>query len=1306
MANTVSFTLTPPSSAIPPADGLQAPDTFLPAQVVALQESPDLFQLDQPLPLPDHPGLIYKGLLSKGGGFGVVHRLYDSQRKRYLALKIPIKLDNPHVQQNFHQEAKTLFELMSEASHPNVVSPVCSLQVDGVPWLITELVDGPSLAWLLEGDWDRTRTTDHPGSGSTTNDQAQRQAPPGGHAPAWRSNLDDFTQRLSIALDIAAGMAFVHDHGLLHLDLKPDNVVIDDQQGIARLIDFGLAQTAQAYQEIQLPLLAEEQTGSTMSLSFLQGAGWGGGTRPYMAPEQFQGFAYCTPATDLYAFGILLHVLELRRHPFHAPEDTTKAWSHLHLHQPVDEMALRNGVSHPDLARLILDCLAKDPEQRPPSFTQVHTRLTTIYQQVAGHPAPSLEARDENPDQQLERLKRQAYWRIERDPRQAEELLRQALTLAPGDSWILGYLAATLRILRRQDEAEALARQAVEQDKNNFHAWDLLRLFSFERGDFKQAQDLGKTIESLHPCEPVYTAHRIHLDLRILEWDLWHKRYTTKFPQGVMVIHIADACQLPLPETLAQHLAQAHARWPHEPSFLEQQVRLAQYQGRQQQCLVDPAVQAQLESDVDGTFGQMFHMIQHISLYHQIISSLESELPSDWNGAVHVALATLLASEPTRRHEGMTLLEKYLKGHPGCCQAWRTLGRLRREAGDPAGGIEALRQAQRLDPDQPAVLGELCWALAASGTPWEGIQKMVDDFVPGHWVRDDFWNLVGLAAELSRQPAYAAEAFRKALEHSPHDGHLVGNWMQCLRQIGQIDQAVEVAQAWLVDHKDTAPAAVWNQLGLAEAARGRHIPELFHQALELDQQEPYFIGNRMDSLRQTDQAAQAVSEGRAWLRTHGATKATAYVWFYLGKAEAALGQHAQAIECFGRGMQLSPWDSNVLGNRLSSLRQSGQAEQALAEGRAWLTQQEHSQTLATDFFWSQLGLAEDMLGQHAQAAESFRRAQVLAPKNPLYPGNRMTSLCALGQAAQALTEGRAWLAEHGENLANDLFWNQLGLVQDTLGQQALASESFRRALVLAPENHTYIVHLMDSLRKMGHPEQALAEGQAWLEHRQTLATCVFWNMFGLVLDALGQHALAAESYRRAMVLAPENARYIGNRMTSICAMGHPEQALAEGRAWLAEHGEHLADSLLWYRLALAELALKRHAAAAEWFRHALAQAPHQQEFLVNRMVCLIHIGQTAQALAEGEAWLQSHGASQASAQLHQALDLARTKTQAVADGNQTPNQPSAHSTTSGDHQMAEPASRLQPDSGRTPQRSRLGRLFTMARSLVGSLFGK
>lgn len=159
---------------------------------------------------------------------------------------------------------------------------------------------------------------------------------------------------LAVAIDIATALEFAHAAGVIHRDLKVDNVLIG-ADGVAVLSDFGIARTVSGY---------VTATGGDMTI----------GTPAYVSPEQAQGRPL-DGRSDLYGLGVTLYKAATGELPFRSPDWFELA--RMHVEEPPPPPTRRPGLS-PRLERAILRCLAKHPDDRYPSATHLLADLRDI----------------------------------------------------------------------------------------------------------------------------------------------------------------------------------------------------------------------------------------------------------------------------------------------------------------------------------------------------------------------------------------------------------------------------------------------------------------------------------------------------------------------------------------------------------------------------------------------------------------------------------------------------------------------------------------------------------------------------------------------------------------------------------------------------------------------------------------------------------------------------------------------------------------------------------------------------------------
>ena len=250
------------------------------------------------------------------GGMGSVYLARDLTLDREVAIKV-VKTDTSarEIQDRLKREARTAARL----SHPNVVPLYSFGEVDGMPYFVMGYVRGESLAARIRRD------------GKLTEDDARR-----------------------VLADVADALDHAHRQGVVHRDVKPDNVLLDDESGRALLTDFGVAKALGG--------------GETMT-----SAGSVVGTPSYMSPEQAAGRADIDGRSDLYSLGVMGYAMLSGRLPFEGKTAGDIMAKHL-TQEPPALRALAPQISDATV-QVVERCLAKDPARRWPDARSLKTAL-------------------------------------------------------------------------------------------------------------------------------------------------------------------------------------------------------------------------------------------------------------------------------------------------------------------------------------------------------------------------------------------------------------------------------------------------------------------------------------------------------------------------------------------------------------------------------------------------------------------------------------------------------------------------------------------------------------------------------------------------------------------------------------------------------------------------------------------------------------------------------------------------------------------------------------------------------------------
>ena len=250
---------------------------------------------------------------------GIVYKARDRRLKRLVAIKVlpPELAFRAEIRTRFLREAETAAQL----SHPNIV-PIYSVdERDGIVYFVMALVDGENLAARLHTQ------------GALSPGEARR-----------------------ILLEVAHALAYAHERGVVHRDIKPDNILLQSGDGRVLVTDFGIARAVTEGADARL-------TATGMAI----------GTPAYMSPEQSTGDRTIDGRSDLYSLGVVGYQMLTGDPPFEAVSTPALLVKHL-SERPEPIMSRRRGVP-PDLERAVMLLLEKDPDHRFPSAAALCTAL-------------------------------------------------------------------------------------------------------------------------------------------------------------------------------------------------------------------------------------------------------------------------------------------------------------------------------------------------------------------------------------------------------------------------------------------------------------------------------------------------------------------------------------------------------------------------------------------------------------------------------------------------------------------------------------------------------------------------------------------------------------------------------------------------------------------------------------------------------------------------------------------------------------------------------------------------------------------
>jgi serine/threonine-protein kinase len=806
------------------------------------------------------------------GGMGEVYRARDTDLDRPVAVKVISEriAQSRTAIERFEREARTVARL----SHPNILEIHDFGRDEGVVYAVTELLEGKDLR-------DRIR-----------------------------AGLLPLSKAMEIGIAVADGLAAAHSKGIVHRDIKPDNVFITST-GQVKILDFGIAGLRAGTTE---PGSSEAPTES------LTQAGAVIGTVGYMSPEQVRG-EQADHRSDIFSLGCLLYEVLSGKRAFQG--ETSHDTAMAVLNRDPDPIANHRPDVSPGVESVVRRCLEKEPDERFESARDVAFALQAITE--SGRVSPIF-------DEDKRRKKRRRFlagataaiavilvlvvayqmWRAAPPVPEEKHLAILPFTAAGDDP-------------RLQESAAGLTRAlasglALIQQRSQGGFWVVPLDEAEDRG--------GPTLEDAHRVFNVTVAitgelRRVGEGLRL---DLEAIDATTARPvrvatiedslsnlasfQEVPVQRVCTMLEIPLtPETLDLLASTATTT----PQGFESFIRGIGILGEKNEESLDEAI-ALLENatSLDPLFAA-----GRTALGRAYLAKFEVSKDQEWAERVEAEVARVINDGP-RPEEGYTLL----------ADLRQTEDRLPER-------IDALENAVRVAPENAEAHEALARAYQKGGREEESerhYQRAI--FLrPGFWPTYD--HLAGFYMDQGRYDA-AATQYREVVSSAPRLTRGYNNLGAMLSWLGHLDEAREVfEQSLAIEPSRSALSNLgtlyFDDRRFADAAR------MFELAIEEDDSRYLAWGNLAYAYKfgPAPEKADGCFRSAIELAEEGLESTPDDVWIMtdLASYNAMVGEHERGLEMVERAVAAEPTEPQLIAQIAEAYEDLGDRERALE----WVT---------------------------------------------------------------------------------------------------------------------------------------------------------------------------------------------------------------------------------------------------------------------------------------------------------------------------------------------------------------------------------
>jgi len=1144
------------------------------------------------------------------GGMGDVFRGRDTDLGRELALKV-LREDHrghPELARRFVEEAQIGGQLV----HPGI-APIYDFgrSADGRPFFTMKLVKGRTLHELLA---------------------------------ARRTAAEDLPRYLAIFEQVCQTMAYAHARGVIHRDLKPNNIMVGSF-GEVQVMDWGLAKVlprseASGGKAATESAVSAIRTVRSSSPANATQAGSVLGTPAYMSPEQANGDIQTTDErADVFGLGSILCKI-LTGHPAYTGSTGQAILRKAMRGDTVDALErLENLGADEELCELTRRCLSIDRQQRPRHAGEVADAVTDYSRGVRERLRRAEEERVDAEARAREEAKRRALadqLALEARARATSERRRRRVTVGLAASVLaLAGLAGDTWLLRQQSRVRrhAAVVQALGEARR-------LQVAAYS-ADADEAARLAEAVAAVERAEGLLAQggdtrqkHEARALMNSLAADREALRKESEWLGRLIEIR---STKVESADGFAAETGYAavfrEAEIDPDSSSTEAAERI---QARK------PAVAQALVAALDDWAAVRRTQKKDVGAARQLTEVARLADPNPWRGRLRAALdqprgkdrlVTLRAIADSARVEDMPavsldllgvslldegdaqaaadLLLKAQRAHPSDGWLKYNLARSLDKLGRTEEAIRYLMAARTIHPE---TAHDLAHALERMGEADEAI-VMFRDLIRLRGTEER--NLVCLAGVLQNQGvlAEAVTQLREAIRLKPDNARAHNNLGFALKCQGKLDDAmleyraairiepddakahINLGLLLFVDKHEYAAAAAeyreairikpddaesHNDLGLALRGQGRLDDAIteYRASISIKPDDARTHNNLGGALGDIGKREEAIAEYRTAIRLKSDY---AEPHNNLGWALCYLGKREEAFAEYREAIRLKPDYADAHINLGVVLSDQGKREEAIAEYREAIRIKPDDVKAHNN-----LGLALHAQGKRDEAIAEYRTAIRIKPDDALAHYNLGVTLHSLKKWDEAIAENRAAIRsnpDHAEAHCN------LGIVLFVQGKVEEAIAELSEAIRLKPDLANAHDNMGDALRKQGKPDAAIAAYRTAIQIKPDYVDA-HYSLGVLLCDDKHEYAAAAAEFREAIRLKPGYADAHCSLGIALNGQGKREEAIAAYRAAIRHEPDHANAH---YNLGLALSAQGKSEEAIAEYRAVIRIKPDHAE---------------------------------------------------------------------------------------------------------------